>query len=120
MKYILGPEFIWMVIYFIARTLSKMNKAPDYPWNNFIEQCWIWVPLVIVVTFGLFWISGMEKNWLLLRIWIVGLIMSHMVLNTILIGYSDQGPGIGMVYIMGIIFVFLVLIVGSIIVKWVH
>jgi len=46
--------------------------------------------------------------------------MGHMVLETVLKAYSTQGPGIGMGYLAGILLVFIVLVIGSVIVKIVH
>jgi len=119
-RFIFGPELLWLIIYVLARMLSKLNKAPDHALDNFIEQCWFWVPVMVFFTFGLYWMSGVEKNWLMLRIWIVGIIMGHMVLETVLKAYSTQGPGIGMAYLAGILLVFIVLVIGSVIVKIVH
>jgi hypothetical protein len=120
MRYILGPELFWLIIYFFAKMLSKLNKAPEYSLDNFIEQCWFWVPFLGFLSFGLYWVGAVEKNWLLLRIWIVGIIMGHVVLETILKAYSTQGPGIGMGYLAGILLLFIILVVGSIVVKLIH
>jgi hypothetical protein len=116
-RYIIGPEMLWLIIYVFARMFSKLNKAPDHTLDNFIEQCWFWVPVLVLSTFGLYWISGVEKNWLLLRIWIVGIIMGHLVLETVMKAYSNQGPGIGMGYLAGMLFLFILLVAGSILVK---
>ncbi|MBK6889200.1 MAG: hypothetical protein IPH02_04570 [Sphingobacteriales bacterium] len=58
-----------------------------------------------------------RKNWLLLRIWIVGLVMGHFVLETLMKAFSKQGLGLAWVILPGIIFIGIVLIAGSIIVK---
>ena len=116
-KYIIGPELLWLVLYLVAHFMAKMNTPPKYSFDNLIEKSWLWVPALLFLTFGLFWVSRAEKNWLLLRIWIVGLVMGHFVLETLMKAFSKQGPGIGMGYIAGIIFIGIVLIAGSIIVK---
>ena len=76
------------------------------------------MPFVAVpLTFGLYWTPGVEHRWLLLRIWVAALVGTHYVLEKGLGAYSEQGPSIGTAYIMGILFAFFVLIVGSVFVK---
>ena len=116
-KYILGPELIWLILYGLAKFIANSNKAPDYVSDKYIDQCWFTVPVIMFLTFGLFWISGIGKNWLLLRIWIMGLVFSHLILNNLINSYSIQGPGIGMGYLAGMLFGFMALVVGSIVVK---
>lgn len=116
-KYLLGPELFWMILYVLSVGLSRSNKKFNYTFDGIIENSWFFVPLLSVLIFGLFWIPFVEKNWLLVRIWITGIIMGHFVLETLLSSYSQQGPGIGMGYLAGIILLFILLVVGSIIVK---
>jgi hypothetical protein len=119
-KVILGPELCWIILYVFSSVLVWANKKTNYAYDRVIENAWFYVPLLAAIIFGLFWIPIVEKNWLLLRIWIVGIIMGHVVLETILNAYSKQGPGIGMGYLAGILLLFMVLVIGSIIVKLVH
>jgi len=58
-----------------------------------------------------------EKDWLLLRVWVVGLVGGHFVIERALSAYSTQGPGIGMAYLGSLMLEFAVLIVGSVFVK---
>jgi hypothetical protein len=58
-----------------------------------------------------------EKNWLLLRVWIVGLVGGHFVLEKALSAYSTQGPGIGMGYLAGLMLLFFILVLGTVVVK---
>lgn len=76
------------------------------------------IPLVLIpVTFGVYYIPGVIRLWLLLRIWIVGLVGGHYMLSKSLSAHSEQGPGVGTAYIMGMGLIFIMLIVGSIYVK---
>ena len=73
------------------------------------------VPLILLpLTFGLYYVPAAIKPWLLLRIWIVGLVGGHFVLNKCLMSHSEGGPGVGTAYIVGMGIQFLVLIAGSI------
>lgn len=116
-RYILGPELFWLLLYVSAGIIAKANIPPSKAMDDFIENLWFWIPAVSLLVFGLWWIPSVEKNWLLLRVWIVGLIGGHFVLEKALSAYSNQGPGIGMGYLAGLIFLFVLLVVGSIIIK---
>jgi hypothetical protein len=66
------------------------------------------------MTFALYQFPGVEPRWLLLRIWIAGLIGAHFVLNLGLKAHSRQGPGVGTAYMVGILLTMGMLLVGSI------
>ena len=117
LKILLGPELCWIILYALALGVARANKKSGFAYDAIIENVWFYIPLISVMIFGLYWIPIVEKNWLLMRIWISGIIMGHFVLETMLATYSQQGPGIGMGYLAGIILLFILLVVGSIIVK---
>jgi hypothetical protein len=117
LKILLGPELCWIILYGLALGVARANKKSSFAYDAIIENVWFYIPLISVMIFGLYWVPIVEKNWLLLRIWIAGIIMGHFVLETMLASYSQQGPGIGMGYLAGIILLFILLVVGSIIVK---
>ncbi|MBK9256684.1 MAG: hypothetical protein IPM42_14445 [Saprospiraceae bacterium] len=119
-KILLGPELCWLILYALSYLLALANKKYNFVYDGIIENAWFYVPLISTLIFGLYWIPIVEKNWLLLRIWVVGIIMGHVVLETILKAYSNQGPGIGMGYLAGILLLFMTLVVGSIVVKLIH
>jgi len=120
LKILLGPELCWIILYALSCALARLNKKSNFSYDGIIENVWFYAPLISVMIFGLYWIPFVEKNWLLLRIWIVGIVMGHIVLETVLKAYSTQGPGIGMGYLTGMLFLFILLVVGSIVVKLVH
>lgn len=116
-RFVLGPEFFWLLLYMGATFLGAANTPPSKPMDDFIESLWFWVPAASLLVFGLWWIPSVEKNWLLLRVWIFGLLGGHLVLEKSLSAYSNQGPGIGMGYLAGLILLFVLLLVGSLFIK---
>ncbi len=117
MRYLIGPELLWLIFYSAASLVAKANVPPTKAMDDFIEKCWFYMPLLVLATFALWWVPVVEKNWLLLRVWVVGIIGGHLVLEKVMKAYSSQGPGIGMGYLAGIMLLFLLLVVGSIVVK---
>ena len=120
LKILLGPELCWIILYGLALGVAWANKKSGFAYDAIIENVWFYIPLISVMIFGLYWIPIVEKNWLLARIWISGIIMGHFVLETLLKSYSHQGPGIGMGYLAGMLLLFIILVAGSIVVKLVH
>lgn len=118
MRYLPGPELLWLILYGIATLVAKANVPPSKQLDKFIENCWFWVPLLTLLMFALWWIPPVEKRWLLLRMWIACLVGGHYVLDRVMRAYSEQGPGIGTAYIMGMIFIFVALIAGSVMIRF--
>lgn len=116
-RYLIGPELFWLLLYAAAVLLGKMNTAPKFPLDNFIDTLWLWVPAVSLLVFGLWWIPSVERNGLLLRVWITGIVGGHFVVEKAINAYSKQGPGTGMGYLAGMLFLFVFLVVGSVFVK---
>ena len=116
-RYLLGPELIWLILYVAAIAISKINKAPSYPLDDFIDKSWLFIPALSVLVFYLWWMPSVEKNWLLLRVWICGIIGGHFVLEKTFSAYSNQGPGSGMGYLAALMFEILLLFVGSVCIK---
>lgn len=117
MRYLLGPELFWLLLYLAAILLGKANTPPSKDIDHIIEYLWFWIPVISLLVFGLWWLPASEKNGLLLRVWIFGLIGGHLVLEKALSAYSNQGPGIGMGYLAGLMLIFIFLILGSILVS---
>ena len=92
-----------------------MTSSPIKSMDNFWVSTAYFIPLILLpLTFLLYYFPGVIRDWMLLRIWIVGIIGGHFVLNRSLQAHSEQGPGVGTAYMMGIIFIFIVLVIGSI------
>ena len=112
---LIGPEIIWIVYYLILLLVIRLTQAP----NKSLDSLWIAliyiIPLVLLpLTFGLYYVPGVVRSWLLLRLWIAGLVGCHVVIGKALLAHSEQGPGVGMAYIMGMGFALFVLVVGSV------
>lgn len=116
MKYIFGPETIWVLIYLIALLVTKNDILPPKTLDEIIINSWYWLPLVTILSFGLYWLPLASNHWLMPRIWIVSLIFGHLTLEHLTSAYTQQGPGIGTTYIAGMLFLFAGLIAGSIVI----
>lgn len=101
----------------------RIEMMLNLPMPPYIPMGFIWLLLVLIVKFiiksdrialAMVAIPGA------LRIWIAGIIMGHFVLETLMSSYSQQGPGIGMGYLAGMLLLFIILVAGSIVVKLVH
>ena len=112
---LIGPELLWMFFYLVVVMLIKVTSSPVKSMDSFwISTAW-WFPLLLVtLTFLLYYVPGVMHDWLLLRIWLACLIGGHFVLNRSLLAHSEQGPGVGTAYMVGIILLFLPLIIGTI------
>lgn len=117
MKFLLGPELYWACFFGLAIWIEKMNRPPAPLVNDLIVSAHIYVPILAAVVFILFFLPGVEKHGLLLRVWISSLVGGHFILDRLVKSHSEQGPGVGMVYISGMIFLFLLLVIGSVFVK---
>ena len=112
---LIGPEALWMAFYALVLLVIKVTSSPIKSMDSFWSSMAYIVPFILIpLTFMLYYFPGVIREWLLLRIWIVGLVGGHFVLNKSMHAYSEQGPGIGTAYIMGLIFIIITLIAGSI------
>jgi hypothetical protein len=112
---LIGPELLWVFFYMVVLILIKVTASPVKTMDNFWVSTAYLIPLVLIpLTFLLYYIPGVTRDWLLLRIWIVGIIGGHLVLNRSLLAHSEQGPGVGTAYMMGMGLVLFTLIAGSI------
>jgi hypothetical protein len=117
MRFLLGPELFWLLLYVAATLVAKANVPPSQAIDHFIDQCWFWIPAISMLVFGLWWIPSVERDWLLLRVWLFGLIGGHFVAEKVFSAYSNQGSGAGMGYVAAMIFLFVGLVGGSIFIK---
>ena len=116
--FLIGPELLWMLFYIVVLLIIKATNSPIKTMDSFWVNTAFLVPLVLIpLTFELYYIPIVIRPWLLLRIWIVGVIGGHYVLSKSLSAHSEQGPGVGTAYIMGMGLIFIMLIAGSIFAK---
>lgn len=114
---LIGPELYWLIVYFAMAALAKANVPPSKSLDGIIENLYLWIPLLAIVSFAIWYLPGAERNWLLVRLWIAGIIGGHLALSKGLAGYSDQGPGIGTAWMVGVGLLIPALIGGTILVK---
>lgn len=117
-QFLFGPEFLWALLYVLVLLAIRVTGSPSRTMDaTWVATAWA-VPLVAVpLGFALYYVPDTAKNYLLLRQWIAGLFGAHYVLSKSLGAHSEQGPGVGTAYLMGIILVFVLLVAGSIFVK---
>lgn len=46
-RYLLGPEFFWLLLYAAATWLGEANNPPAKAMDNFIEKLWFWIPVIM-------------------------------------------------------------------------
>ena len=101
---LIGPELVWVFAYIVIILIIKLTNSPIKSMDDFwVSTSW-WIPLIfIVMIFSVYFIPGSVHKWMILRLWIVGLIGGGFLLSKSLGAHSEQGPGVGTAWIMGII-----------------
>lgn len=117
MRYLIGPELIWLLAYSIIILPVKMKLTITKGMDNFIETFWFWMPVFALFTFALWWIPSVEKNWLLLRVWLTCLIGGLYMLEKIMDAYDKTGSGVGTAWMVSAMLLVLALFVGTVVVK---
>lgn len=113
---LVGPELLWLLLALSARLVIKWSGAP----SKSLDEWWIRLTYLVPftgapLTFGLYYCPLVDQRWLLFRIWASCLVGGNYVLTRALRAHSEQGPGVGTAYIMGMSLMFVVLVVGSLI-----
>ncbi len=116
MRLLAGPEILWLFYYLTATLLVKTKLSKTKAVENFIQTCWFWVPILSLLSFTLWWFPSVEKDWLLLRVWVAGILGGHFVLEKLINSLPTQNSGTGMGYLAGILFLIIFLIGGSIVI----
>ena len=117
LQLLLGPELIWCAVFLITSLTVRLLAPPGKATDDFFLNFYLYIPLVALLIFGIWFIPGLEKNWLLLRVWVAGIFGAHFAMTKGMSACSEQGPGVGTAYIIGMMLVFLALVAGSIFVK---
>lgn len=111
---LIGPELLWAVAYCAALWLAQANHPPTKLLDKIILQTSNIAPLLVLLSFLLWYVPGVIRPWLLPRIWVAGVLGSHFFLEKAMEHYSKQGPGIGTAYMVGMLFSLFILIAGSV------
>ena len=115
LHFLTGPELLWVLYYVIIVIITRLTHSPVKGMDSFwISMAYI-VPLILLpLSFLLYYFPGVIRPWLLIRLWIAGLVGGHFVLSKALLAHSEQGPGVGTAYMLGMGLLFFVLIGGTI------
>lgn len=113
--FLVGPELLWVLYYIIIVVFTKLTHSPIKSMDSFwISMAYIIPWVFLPLSFMLYYVPGVIKSWLLLRLWIARMVGGHFVLSKALLAHSEQGPGVGTAYMMGMGFLFFALIAGTI------
>ena len=114
MRYLIGPEVLWLVYYGAATLLVRFGNPHSKPLSYFIQTSWFWIPVLALPLFSLWWFPEVNKDWLLLRVWVASILGGHYTLYKIINASPIQNSGTGMGYLAGMIFLIVFLMAGSI------
>ncbi|MBL7804542.1 MAG: hypothetical protein JNL02_12450 [Saprospiraceae bacterium] len=113
---LVGPELLWLLLALCIRFVIKWSGAPSEKLDAWwIRLTYLLPPLGVSLTFGLYYCPLVDQRWLLFRIWASCLVGGNYVLSRALRAHSEQGPGVGTAYIMGMSLMFVALVIGSLI-----
>lgn len=116
LKYLAGPELIWILVCIPASMLQKINARRDGQLNQVIENWATWLPvLVLILCMTLYLHPVIPRQYLMLRIVLATLIGSHFFLEYVLNAHTGGGPGVGTIYIVAYILIIIALPVAAII-----
>ena len=111
LHFLIGPELLWVIYYILVVVFIKLSHSPVKSMDSFWLSMAYLIPLILLpLSFMLYYIPGVIRPWLLPRLWLAGIIGGHFVLNKALLAHSEQGPGVGTAYMMGMIILFIALV----------
>lgn len=117
MRYLIGPQLLWLSFYLILLGLSKMASPVAKSIDGFIETLWFWMPVIVLLSFSFWWMPFVEKKTLIFRMWGVSLIGGLYLFEKIAKVYGKTGPGMGTGYMVCAFLIFLALVAGTVVVK---
>lgn len=118
LRWLFGPELFWAFCLLLVVLVIKISRSPVKNMDRVWIKLAFAVPFIAIpLTFALWFVPAVERDWLLLRVWVAGLFGAHFVLEKGLDAHSEQGPGVGTAYIFGMIFAIFMLIAGTVFVK---
>lgn len=104
LKYLIGPELIWIIAAVCAKALQNLQAAKAGQLNQWIEGYSVFLPIVLLaLTMCLYAVPVVPKHLLLLRISIAAFIGTHFVIEPILNAHTEGGPGVGTIYMVAYI-----------------
>lgn len=116
LRYLIGPETIWFLAFIGIKYFGKYNISIQGKYNDMLETMVYWLPLLIIIAcMGIFYIPVVPKGYLLLRIFIASIIGGHYVFTYCASSHTVGGPGAGMIYIVGLCFTLVFLLIASVV-----
>lgn len=107
LKYLIGPELIWIIAAVCAIAVNHLQAAKSGQLNQWIEGYSVFLPVVLLaLTMCLYAIPTVPKNLLLLRISIAAFFGTHFLVEPILNAHTEGGPGVGTIYMVAYILMF--------------
>ena len=105
--YLVGPEFYWIIVCVLTRLATRRSVAPDPAITHWLDDHWLWLPLVFTpLTFAFFFVAGTSRWWMLLRIDLAIAVALVFATTTFCHGLTyhqpSAGPGAGTAF-MGIL-----------------
>ncbi len=114
LRLLLGPEIFWLLLYLALQGLIVVTESPQKSMDRYWIRLATLVPFIIVpLSFTIYFLPGVVYSWMLLRMWLAGLVGAHYVLDRGMNAHTEQGPGVGTAYIMGMLFVICMLFICS-------
>lgn len=116
LKYLIGPEVLWFLAFIGIKYFGKYNISIQGKYNDTLETMAYLLPLLMVVAcMGIYYIPVAPKGYLLLRIIFASIIGSHYVFSYCAASHTVGGPGAGMIYIIGLCFTIVFLLIASVV-----
>jgi hypothetical protein len=101
LKYLVGPELIWILACLWASTFKRINFLRDGQYNKLIENYAMFLPVVMIgLTMVLYAFPMVPRKFLMLRIAIVAFIGTNFLMEYVLNAHTEGGPGVGMIYMV--------------------
>jgi hypothetical protein len=110
-RYLLfSPELIWLVLLMIAKMVARLNLQYQGKWDESITHIWWIIPVMSWIIFSIFNGMKVEVPYIHLRMWVSGVVFGHLILITLIESITEQNPGTGTIYILGMIVIFVSLV----------
>lgn len=100
----LGPEIIWFLAICIAWMISWINNQSDGRYNDLVENLTLAWPIIIysMLYLSLTYLKEYTLAYFIeMRIFLCSVILGHLFFNTWARAIVPQGPGAGMIYLVG-------------------
>lgn len=116
LRYLIGPELIWLLAIVSMKYFGQYNIRTQGQYNNGLEKMAYILPILLIIAcMTIYKINIVPKQLLLLRLIIASIVGSHFIFSYCAAAHTVGGPGAGMIYILGLCFTVMCLIVSCVI-----